>query len=98
MPLRRVVSSLCIAVALAAPVRAADAPLAVGKGDGVPQILAARTGTLVTLHVGDEEITGTVKAVGDQLVHLERLGGKDFFDAAVRLDRIDAVVVRVRSN
>ncbi|MCW5893002.1 MAG: hypothetical protein KIT14_21005 [bacterium] len=33
-----------------------------------------------------------------QLVHLERLGGKDFFDAAVRLERIDAVVVRVRSD
>lgn len=91
--------TMILAAALvAAPAFAADEPLAVAKGDGVAQILAARTGKVVSLRLGDEEITGTVKTVGDQLVHLERLSGKDFFDAAVRLDRIDAVVVRVRSN
>lgn len=99
MRLRTVALLAClVAAAPAALVHAADETLAVAKGDDVPAILAARTGKVVTVRLGDEEITGTVKTVGDRLVHLERLVGKDFFDAAVRLDRIDAVVVRVRSN
>jgi hypothetical protein len=93
--------ALLACLVLAAPaslVHAADEALAVAQGDDVAAILTARTGQVVTVRLGDEEITGTVKTVGDHLVHMERLSGKDFFDAAVRLDRIDAVIVRVRSN
>jgi hypothetical protein len=44
------------------------------------------------------ELTGVVASVGDQVVHLTGLAGREFFDAVVSLDRIGAVVVRVRGQ
>jgi hypothetical protein len=37
-----------------------------------------------------------VKGVGDHLVHLEKLAGKEHFDALIRIDRIDAIDARFR--
>jgi len=36
--------------------------------------------------------------VGDKVVHLTSLTGREFFDAVVSLDQIAAVVIRVRSR
>jgi hypothetical protein len=36
--------------------------------------------------------------VTDKLIHLAQLADADFYDAAVEIDSIAAVVVRVRSN
>jgi hypothetical protein len=41
-------------------------------------------------------IVGLVKGVGDHLVHLEKLAGKEYFDALIRIDRIDAIDARFR--
>jgi hypothetical protein len=49
----------------------------------------------VTLESGNT-LTGLVKAVGDHLMHLEKLAGKDYFDALIRLDRITAIDTRFR--
>jgi hypothetical protein len=43
-----------------------------------------------------QTVQGYVKAVGDQFIHLERLAGKDFYDALVRMDDISAVEARFR--
>jgi len=43
-----------------------------------------------------EEMEGTVTAVGERLVHISKLSRRDFFDAFVGIDRISAVIVRVR--
>lgn len=43
-----------------------------------------------------EELEGTVTTVGEHLVQLSRLSGRDYFDAYVAIDRIGAIVVRVR--
>jgi hypothetical protein len=32
------------------------------------------------------------------LVHLEKLSGREFYDALVHIDRIDAVIVRMRER
>jgi len=48
--------------------------------------------------VSGPDLTGTVVKVGERVVHLGELQGREFFDAAVSLDRITAVVVRVRSR
>ena len=40
--------------------------------------------------------TGTVKAVGSHFVHLEKLAGKEYFDALIRIDSIDAIDARFR--
>lgn len=73
--------------ALAAPALAAEAPT-------VRDTLQAQQGKRATVRVDGEELTGTVQAVGAQTVQLGELAGKEFFDATVRLDSIDAVIVR----
>lgn len=55
-------------------------------------------GKRVTVYLkGGTPLTGIVKATGDHLVHLEKLDGKDFFDALVRIDQIGAIDTRART-
>lgn len=49
----------------------------------------------VSLNSG-KEITGTVRDIGNQLVHLEKIEGRDYFDALIRVDSINAVDTRFR--
>lgn len=75
------------------------AELQIHSGDNIKSVLERLTGREATLIMaGGGELTGTVAKVEAQLVHLSRLRGKDFFDAAVRLDTIGAVTVRVRTR
>ena len=39
---------------------------------------------------------GSVKEVGNHLVHLEKLVGKEYFDALIRIQSIDAIDCRFR--
>ena len=41
-------------------------------------------------------VVGRIKEVGEHLVHLEKLEGKEFFDALVRIETILAVNTRFR--
>ena len=41
--------------------------------------------------VSGKTLTGFVKKVGDHLIHLEKLDGKEYFDALVRIESIGAV-------
>jgi len=43
-----------------------------------------------------EVLQGYVKAVGNNLIHLEKLKGKDFYDALIRLEEITAMEARFR--
>lgn len=43
-----------------------------------------------------QTLSGTLKAIGNHMVHLEKLDGKDFFDALIRLDEIGAIDARFR--
>jgi len=49
----------------------------------------------VTLDSGTT-FSGFVKEVGKQLVHLEKLDGKDYFDALIRIENISAIDTRFR--
>ena len=66
---------------------------------------AATMKTLLTDSIGkrvvlrlesSEEMEGTVTMVGEHLVHISKLSRRDFFDAIVSIDRISAVIIRVR--
>jgi hypothetical protein len=39
---------------------------------------------------------GYIKSVGDQVVHLEKLAGRDFYDALIRIDDISAIEAKFR--
>ena len=49
----------------------------------------------VTLDSG-KSFGGVVKEVGNNFVHLEKLDGKDFFDALIRLEDVTAIDARFR--
>ena len=69
-------------------------------GENVKIMLDASVGRAVTLQLASgQEIGGTVAKVGDHVVHLSRLaGGRDFYDAVVLLERVDAVIFKVVGN
>jgi hypothetical protein len=50
---------------------------------------------IVRLETG-ENLEGTVLKVGESVLHLAKLSGRDFYDAVVRIDRISAVIFKVR--
>lgn len=65
----------------------------------IRDILAERTGKRTTLRMqSGEDIEGTVVLVGNGLVHISKLSGKDFYDAVVNIDRINAVIMKVRDR
>lgn len=80
---------------MAAPGLAAE--LKVGANDTVQTVLAAQKGSRVTVRVrSGQEITGVVREVGSRVVQIGAVSGKEFFDAVVPLEAVDAVFVRTR--
>lgn len=78
---------------------AQDARLEVQGADTVKSVLSRQVGKRVSLVLtAGPELTGTVASVGDWVVHLTGLAGREFLDAVVSLDRIGAVIVRVRGQ
>ena len=67
--------------------------------DSVAAVLTRQAGQVVELrlHTG-EKIGGKVEKVGDKLVHLTQLTGQEFFEAAIALDQVAAVVVRAKAK
>lgn len=88
--------ALCLS---AGSLDAQETKLEVQKADTVKSVLERHVGKRVgvVLHTG-QELTGVVKTVGDKVVHLSELSGREFFDAAVSLERVAAVVVRMRTR
>lgn len=63
------------------------------------KILEHQTGKRVELKLrSGQEIESTVAKVGAHAVHVAQLAGMDFYDAAVRLDDISAVVAKARGK
>ena len=55
------------------------------------------TGKKVSLHLeSGKTFTGSVKEVANNYVHLEKLEGKEFFDALIRIEDISAIDTRFR--
>jgi hypothetical protein len=82
------------ALAFAAP---AAAQLQVGPGDTVESLLRAQKEKRVTLRLrSGQEVTGIVRAGNARVVHLGAITGREFFDAVVPLEAIDAVLVRTQ--
>lgn len=76
----------------AAEEKVAPAPF----GENVKVMLDASIGRTVTLQLASgQEISGTVTRVGDHVAQLTRVVGRDFYDALVVLDSVDAVLFKV---
>ncbi len=84
-------------LAVASQLFAEEAKLDFSPGAGVKEILKDQVGKRVSVRLdAGEDLEGTVTKVGDQLVHISKLSRKDFYDAVVRIDRINAVIIKAR--
>lgn len=87
------IAALC--AALAAPAQAQG--LSVSAADTTASVLAAQKGKRVTLRLrSGQEIAGTVREATERVVVLDALAGREFFDAVVPIDAVEAVLVRNR--
>ena len=76
---------------------AQDAKFEMNTQFSMKEVLLSQTGKRVTVKTDSgETLEGTVTKVGDQLLHISKLAGKDFYDAVIRLDKITSVVLKVR--
>ena len=72
-------------------------PVKVGPGDRIVQVLQANKDRNVTLRLrGGQEFTGTVRDATANLVVLGAISGREFFDAVIPLEAIDAILLRSR--
>ncbi|MEY2563727.1 MAG: hypothetical protein QOH88_1920 [Verrucomicrobiota bacterium] len=68
-------------------------------GDTIVGILQKNMGQTVELRLtSGEKIGGKVEKVGDKLVHISQLTGAEFYDAAVDVAQVAAVVVRTKAK
>ena len=79
------------------PAIAHSAELSVGANDTVQTVFAAQKGARVTVRLrSGQEFNGIVREVNARVVQLGTLGGKEYFDAVVSLDAVEAVFFRTR--
>ena len=62
-------------------------------GDNLKSLVGKKV--LVTCASG-KTLSGFVKKVGNHLIHIEKLGGKEYFDALIRIENICAVEAQFR--
>jgi hypothetical protein len=76
---------------------AMGAEVRVGANDTVQSVLAAAKGTRATVRLrSGQELTGIVREVNAHVAHLGALSGREFFDAVVPLEAVDAVLIRTK--
>lgn len=69
----------------------------ISSGDTIETVVAAHKGKRVTLRLeSGQELTGVVRDSSKELAVLGALSGREFFDAVVDLDKVEAVIVRTR--
>ena len=95
--MNRKLQALAVGMSLAFAVSTHAVELDLKAGDSVESVLAAQKGKKVTLKTrSGQEITGTVKMVSPKLVQVSQVAGKEFFDAVVPLEAVEAVLVRTK--
>ncbi len=86
-----------LSLVLATSTAAWSAEVRVGASDNVQSVLAAQKGSRVTVRLrSGQELTGVMREATARVVHLGGLSGREFFDAVVPLEAVDAVIVRTR--
>jgi hypothetical protein len=75
----------------------AAAPFEIAAGDSMTHILNRQMGETVELRLrSGDKIGGVIAFVGANVVHLKTLTGQEFFEAAVSIADVSAVVVRAK--
>ncbi len=83
----------------AADASAQEAKFEIKASATISDVLQDRVGKRTTIRTqSGEDIEGTVVTVGNSVVHVTNLAGKEFYDAVISIDRISAVIIRVRNR
>jgi hypothetical protein len=70
-------------------------PLSITVNDTIDTILSAQKGKRVTIKLkAGDDLTGIVGEVNQEIVQLRELTGKEYYDAVVVLQGIEAVIIR----
>ena len=78
---------------------AGEQQLKIHKADTIKTLLTKHVGKRVSIQLNSgAELNGLLSNVGANVVQLSELSGKDFYDALIRINNIEALVVKVRSN
>ena len=92
------VLALCVATS-SNTILAKEKKFEIRKADTIGSTLERYKGKKVELKLeSGDVIKGTVAKVSQHIVHIEKLSGKDFYDAVVRIEGINAVIFRARGN
>jgi len=92
---RRTIFAALFTTALASTSVASGAEVKLGANDSLQTVLAAQKGTRVTVRLrSGQEFAGIVRESNSRVVQLGSLGGKEFFDAVIPLDAVEAVFFR----
>jgi hypothetical protein len=96
--MRVAISAVLLLAAFATgPLAAQGAEVHLGANDNLQTVLAAQKGTRVTVRLrSGQEFAGIVRDVNSRAVQLGAVGGKEFFDAVVPLDAVEAVFFRTK--
>jgi hypothetical protein len=71
--------------------------VSITASDTTQSILAAQKGKRVTVRLRSaQEMTGTVRDATAKLVVLGAVAGKEYFDAVVPLESVEAVLIRTK--
>jgi hypothetical protein len=94
---RTAISAILVIAALVCAPAAPAAEVKLGANDTLQSVLAAQKGTRVTVRLrSGQEFAGIVRESNSRVVQLGALGGKEFFDAVIPLDAVEAVFFRTR--
>ena len=86
-------------ITLAGSTVLAESPLELQSNDTMHAVLERQVGKPVELRLkSGEKIAGKLQKVTGTLAHLAQLTDATFYDAAVDIDSVAAVVVRAQSN
>ena len=97
--MKKTVLTVVLAAGLLAAQPVISADLKVTGGDSIESVLHAQVNRRVTLRLrSGQELTGIVRLVTAKIVHLGAVSGREFFDAIVSVDAIEAVIVRTRDS
>lgn len=92
--MRRVATAV-LCLVLAAPALAQE--VSISANDTTQTVIAAQKGKRITLRLrSGQEFTGVVREATGKLVVLGALTGREFFDAVIPLESVDAVLIRTR--
>jgi len=88
---------VALAISLACVTLALAQEVAINPTDSVKAVIAAQKEKRITLRLrSGQELTGIVREVGGRLIVLGSLTGREYFDAVVPLEMIEAVLIRTK--